>query len=187
MIKIVRPFKNATKASITQGFIPKEHEANDFAGNYGEDLVAPFTCKILSIVESPEKLVLEENNEPLLRGYGIRMQSTEDPTLSITYWHCLPIFPVDVGDYVDRGKPVAEMGNSGFVLAGWRYVEVDRRTKPPYPGTHVHISFGRTNAGGSYTPLDYQAYIDWIIPINYDMRTFLMAMFKKILNVLKGR
>ena len=181
-MKLCKPYKSCTPQKMTQGFNP-QHRANDWAGSYGEDLVAPFNGKVASIITA-ENI---DTGEELLYGYGIRIISAEDPSFYLSYWHCLPFFGVDVGDYVNMGQPIAEMGNSGFVFSGGKYVDIDIRTIPPYPGTHAHISCGKKNDDGSYTEMDYSTLIDWSIPINYDAKTFIWAILKKIMNFLKGR
>lgn len=184
MIRICKPFRSATKASITQGFHPS-HQANDFAGSYGEDLCAPFNATVANVVESVEDQTIDANKDDLARGYGIRLISTDDPNYSITYWHTLPLFSVAKGDIVLQGQPIAEMGNSGFVVSGGEIVPIDLRTVPPYKGTHVHISFGRIKPDGNYEALDYSQFIDWLIPINYDVVTFLGLIWKNFLRVLQ--
>ena len=180
-MKICKPFKNATKASITQGF-HSEHLANDFAGKYGEFLVSPFNGKVVNIIGAE---TLDGSQDLLRNGCGIKIQSAEDPSMSISYWHTLQIFPVKKGDVVLMGQPVAQLGNTGFVLANGKYVEIDIRTLPPYPGTHVHITYGKVKEDGTYENLDYSSFIDWDIPIKYDLITAIMATLQSIKNILK--
>jgi murein DD-endopeptidase MepM/ murein hydrolase activator NlpD len=173
-LKICKPYKGATPSSITQGFHPA-HQAVDMGGKYGQFLLSPFNARVLTIVKGEG---LSTDTDPLRGGYGVRLQSTEDPTLAMVYWHCLPFFPVSVGDIVLQGQPVAQMGNSGFVLSGGKYVEIDIRTIPPFPGTHVHWTMGRNNADGTYTPLDPSTLIDWTIPVG---DTGILEAIKKVL------
>ena len=179
MIKVCRPYKNATLQKMAQGF-STSHQANDFASFYGDWLVAPFNAQVASVVSAGP---LSASTDDLRRGYGMRLVSTEDPTVSISYWHCLPFFPVKKDDTVVQGQPVAQMGNSGFVLSGGSYVEVDIRTIPPYPGTHVHISMGQ-QSGDTYTALDMSKLIDFNIPIKYDVLTAIRSVLQKIINLL---
>lgn len=182
-LKYCRPFKNAKPNSITQGF-HQDHQANDFAGSYGEFLVAPWNAKVLN-VRSPEKL--DGLIDDLQNGCGIRLQSIEDPTITISYWHCISAgFLVSKGDIVTQGQPVAQMGNTGFVMAGNEIITTDIKLIPPYKGTHVHISMGKT-VGDNYTALDYSSFIDWLIPVNYDWFTAVKVVLQKISNLLTNK
>jgi len=183
MLKISKPFRNCTPQSLTQGF-SQSHQAVDFAGKYGEFLVAICNSKILNTITAEN---IESTGEELRRGYGIRLQSVENPAVSYTYWHCLAFFPVKIGDTVLQGQPVAQMGNSGFVLSNGKYVEIDIRTIPPYPGTHLHWSMGTNNSDGTYTPLDPSKLIDWSIEIKYSIIDTIKAFLQSISNFLKGR
>lgn len=181
MIKISKPFKGATPQSITQGFKPKEHEANDWVAPYGTFLVAPFNARVLVIrgVQQASDVVVGDNGF-LEGGCGIRLQSIEDPTFSLTYWHCQEVFPVSVGDVVMQGQPVAQLGNTGFVMSNGIVVPYDIRTKPPFPGAHTHISCGTQTKN-----MDYSTLIDYSIPINYDAVAVINALIKKIMEFLK--
>ena len=175
---LCKPFKSATPQSITQGFSP-EHQANDYASFYGDWLVAPFNCKIIAIRGIQEVKDLTDSSF-LQGGCGIRMQSIEEPTLSCTYWHCRRVFPVKVGDTVLKGQPVAQEGNTGFVMSNGSVVPIELRDSPPYLGTHVHLSFGTAEKN-----LDFSKYVDYSIPIKYDAKTALQAIINKILSFLK--
>lgn len=179
MIKISKPFRKASQLSITQGF-SNSHQANDFGGKYGEFLVAVCDSKVVNVVTATN---IETSGDELRRGYGIRLQSITNPGFSYTFWHCQPFFPVEIGDIVMQGQPVAMMGNSGFVLSNGKVVEIDIRTIPPYPGTHVHWSAGVT-VNDAYTPLDPSALIDWSITVNYNALTAINIILRKILNFL---
>src|SRR3990167_4609156 len=160
MIKCSKPTKNYKPSNITQGFHP-EHKAVDIGGKYGEFIVAPFNSKVASVVGAE---VISPDLNYLRGGYGVRLISTEDPTISMVFWHCLGVFPIKKGDIVIQGQPIAQMGNSGFVMSGGKYVEIDIRNKPPYPGTHTHVSMGQ-ETNGVYTHLDYSKLIDLSIPV----------------------
>lgn len=180
MIKVCKPFKTATRQSITQGF-SDSHKANDFMSFYGDWLVAPFNAKVAVIrgVQNAEDIKVGDNSF-LEGGCGIRLVSIEDPTISLVFWHCQDSFPVNVGDTVVQGQPVAMMGNTGFVESGGQYVSLDRRLLPPYPGTHTHITFGTET---EY--LDYSQFIDWSIPVSYDLKSVVMNLTAKILSWFK--
>lgn len=183
-MKLSKPFKNATPQSITQGFKLKDHEANDFGGKFGEFLVAPFNAKVINVVGNEIDMDTPDAGS-LEHGYGIRLQSIEDPTYSCTYWHCQILFPVKKGDTVLMGQVVAMMGNSGFVLSNGQIVAVDRKLIPPFPGTHLHWSFGR-QVGTEYTPLDPSQFIDWTIPINYSLAETLNLFVLSFMSLFKN-
>ncbi|MCL4419568.1 M23 family metallopeptidase, partial [Patescibacteria group bacterium] len=107
--------------------------------------------------------------------------SIEDPTLSIMFWHTQQFFPVKVGDTVLQGQVIAQMGNSGYVVDGG-YVPLDERNKYPYRGTHTHISFGTETEN-----LDFSKYVDFSIPINYDVITTVKSIIQNITNFLLNK
>ena len=179
-MKISRPYKECLPSHLTQGFTKGGHEANDFGYKYGTFLVSPFNAKVLNIITAQN---IDITGEELRRGYGIRLQSIEDPTLSCTYWHCQPFFPVEIGDTILQGQIVAMMGNSGFVESNGVYVEIDMRTIPPFKGTHVHWSMGQ-QIGDTYFSLDPSLWIDWSIPINYNVFQAASIILKKIFSFL---
>lgn len=186
-MRLCKPFKSATKQSITQGFWD-QHQANDFASFYGDFLVSPFNGKIVNIrgVESAND-VISGDNSFLEGGCGIKVQSAEDPTITFSYWHTQDAFPVNRGDIVIQGQPIAMMGNTGFVMSGTTIVPIDIRLKPPYPGTHTHITMGKTDSNGTYTVMDYSSTIDWSILINYNAIATIKALIQKIQNFLTGK
>lgn len=177
MIKISPPFKGAKPNNITQGF-SEAHKANDWASYYGTPLCAPFNAKI-AVIMTAENI---DKGYELERGYGIRLVSIEDPTISMTYWHCQPFFPVNVGDTVYQGDVVAFMGNSGFVMSNGTYVEIDIRTVPPYKGTHTHLSISQNDV-----LFDFSQHVDYLIPVNYDIRTSVGVVLRKISNFLTNK
>lgn len=180
MIKCSRPYASCTLRDLTQGF-SQEHQANDFASKYGTWLLAPFDAKV-NVVTGAEDISVYENNPSfeLKRGNGIRLVSIENPDISIMYWHCLPIFPVKVGDTVVQGQPVAQMGNTGYVVSNGVVVPYELRDKPPYLGTHVHLSFGT-----KVQNWDFSKFIDWTIPVRPDYDTAIKMIIKRILGFFK--
>ena len=174
-MRICPPFRGCKPKDITQGF-SSAHQAIDFAAPYGTFLVAPEDCRI-SAVRTAE--VVNDKTEELARGYGVFMEAENR---RYGYWHCLPMFPVEVGQFVKQGEIVGQMGNSGFVLSGGKYVPIEIRTKAPYHGTHVHYSMAIDNK--SVNPLDF---IDYSIPINYDVLTAIKAIAQRMLNLLKNK
>jgi len=182
MIKICAPFKNCKLTNLTQGF-HKDHQANDFASSYGTFLVAPFNAKVANVTGAE---TFDGKDDLLRNGCGVRLVSVEDPSISISYWHCQPVFPVSKGDTVLQGKIVAMMGNTGWVQQGPNLVPIDIRLIPPYPGTHVHISMGQQIPGGMYAALDMSKLIDFNIPININWIEAISVILQKMIQLLKG-
>lgn len=188
-MKVSKPFRNATQLSISQGF-HAEHKATDFAGSFGEFLVAPFNSVVTKIrgiesLNSPELM----NGEPsiyLRGGCGIGLRSIEDPSITISYWHTLPVFPVREEQTVLQGQVVAQLGNTGWVISGGKIVPYDIRYKEPFPGSHVHVTMGKIE-GGTYRDIDYVPLIDWKIPINHDWITATKAILQRISNLLLSK
>jgi murein DD-endopeptidase MepM/ murein hydrolase activator NlpD len=179
--KCCKPYKTCTPNDLAQGFI-QDHLANDYASKYGTFLVAPFNGKV-DVVTGAEMFTTDgKPSWELKRGNGIRIKSTENPEISVMYWHCLPFFPVKVGDIVLQGQPVAQMGNSGYVRSGGEVVPYELRNTPNYPGTHVHLTIGTKD---EYW--DFSQMISWDIPVNYDLMTAIKNVLQNISNFLKGR
>lgn len=179
MIKLCKLYSSCTPLQVTQGF-HDGHKAIDIAGAYGEDIVAPFNAKVIDIVEDvPEQNVDNLSLDDLRRGYGIKLRSIEDPTIEFLVWHTLPIFSVEEGETVLQGQPICEMGNSGFVLTGGQYVPIDLRTVPPYKGTHAHVELYINGER-----VDYLKYVDWLIPIKYDVLAFIGKILRNFLRLL---
>jgi murein DD-endopeptidase MepM/ murein hydrolase activator NlpD len=177
-MKIAKPYKTATLKDITQGF-SDTHKANDFASEYGTWLCSPFNGKV-DVITGAEALSPQTPSFELQRGNGIRIVSVERPEVSIVFWHCLPVFPVEVGQTVLMGQTIAQMGNSGYVLSNGTVVPYELRDNPPYLGTHAHISMGT-----AMEYWDYSALIDWSIPVGTNTLDAIYNTLKKIFNLLK--
>jgi len=171
MKNLCPPYKGAKIQDITQGY-SDQHRAYDWASKFGTFLVAMENCIVENITD---KEILYDNGWEYDRGFGILLRSISNPEIKYSYWHCLPFFPVKIGDIVLQGKPVARMGNSGYVLSNGQYVPLKDRLKPPYPGTHLHEG----------CPMDTLDRIDWDIPIKFDVLTALMLILNSMSNFLK--
>lgn len=188
-MKLIKPFRNCFLNNVTQGFKPGEHEAVDIAGPYGTFLVAPFKARIERIVQ------LEEFNEALYKekaesGCGLLMISVDDPTYRVSYWHCINTFLVKVGDIVEAGQPVARMGNTGAVYGSGHFYSFEEREseKPGIPtkGVHAHISMGIGDGkAGTTKNVAITDYIDWTLPVQYDLLTAIRSALQSIGNLLK--
>ncbi|KKK86477.1 hypothetical protein LCGC14_2762880 [marine sediment metagenome] len=173
-MKIAKPYKKAQSRHVTQGF-HSNHLAVDLAYKYGSYLVAPENCRIVKIVKAE---VISESLADMKRGFGIRLKSVSRNAYH-TYWHCLPVFPVRVGDFVLQGKPVAQMGNSGSVMVGGKWLPVEGRLRR---GTHLHWDMMIDQI-----QVDPLKHIDWDIPVRYSMITAIMAVIQNMINLIKGR
>jgi murein DD-endopeptidase MepM/ murein hydrolase activator NlpD len=100
----------------------------------GIDIVAPWGTPIYAVEDG---LVVEAKNDP--GGYGMHVRILSLPNGRVkgaewTYGHNSRNH-VRVGDYVNAGDHIADMGNTGFVVSGatpyWQY--------NPYAGTHLHL------------------------------------------------
>ena len=183
MIKDNTPFKNANPNDITQRFKGTEHKGLDIASKIGTWLVAPQDCVVEKIVTST---TLDESLAPLASGYGLVMRNKQNPNLKYLYWHCMAIFPVEVGQEVKRGQQVAQMGNSGFVKRGGVVVPVEVRLKPPYAGTHVHYEkFIQNTWEREY--LDPEPNIDWLSGVDFNWWSEALIVLRKMLKIIKGR
>lgn len=176
---ICKPFKRATINIITQlygvnpqSYQPYGHTGIDFIGEYGTFLVAPKRCVITKLVNAT---TWDLSLSPLTRGYGIVMTDFNSPEYEYLYWHCLPVFPVNIGDIIEQGEVVAQMGNSGFCTSQGQVVPVEIKTDKPFRGTHLH--FEVRNNGTLIDPLPL---IDWSIPI----QDVGLSILQKIVNNL---
>ena len=167
------PYKGFALFHITQSW-SEGHKAFDIAkpvDSYGTFLVAMENCVV-------ENIMTAENWDTgweLERGYGILLRSIANPDIKYSYWHCAAFFPVKKNDIVLQGQPIAQMGNSGFVLSNGKPVLMADRLKPPYAGTHCHLS----------CPKDTIERIDFNIPIKFDLLTIISLILKQMLYFLK--
>ena len=183
---ICTPYKNAKLSDISNPFGAhpewyggKPHNGVDWNAPYGTPLVAPEYCIIDNVVTSEN---VNSDISPLSRGYGIIMKGLSGKFH--LFWHCQPVFPVKAGQSVKQGEVVAFMGNSGFVMIQGKVVPVELRTKPPFPGTHCHQEIF-TIVDGQRKYEDPISYIDFNIPISYDLLTAIKVVLANIFNLLK--
>jgi len=191
MNKICKPYKSAKPNDITQkfgvnpqGYQPNGHTGVDYVSSYGTFLVAPEDCEITNIISNPEQL--DESEAPLERGFGLVMRSLSQNDIYYLYWHCLGVFPVQIGDKVKQGQPVAQMGNSGFCMTRGVIVPIDIRNIKPYTGTHLHAEMFKER-NGKREFQDITRNMDYTIPVNYDALTTIQIILQKIFNILKGK
>ena len=172
------PYKGCKKSQISQGF-HEGHKANDFwfKNCYGTWLVAPENVKIKW---ADNGKVLDELPDGLDRGYGIRMQSISNPEREYLYWHCLPVFPVEVGENVLGGEEVAQMGNSGICYSQGILMALGDKLNGNHPGAHLHYAEYKNGI-----EVDPQLDIDWIKQPKGDWLKETWIVFQKIFNLMK--
>ncbi len=176
------PYADANPARITQGF-HSEHIGLDMISRVtpwgqGVPLVAPERVKIVAL--SGDNYT-PKNDWPLTKGFGVIMQGLESYNFHL-YWHTGPVFPVKVGDIVERGKIVAYMSNSGRVYSGGKYVPIaDRYTNK---GTHLHWEcFAKFEDGRKTGHMDPSQFIDWTLKPTYTLAEQVGAIAKTVLRL----
>jgi hypothetical protein len=188
---ICKPYKSCNKYDIIQTFganpqfewQPKGHTGVDFVSTHGTFLVAPELCDITNIIGSTGKI--DTDLAPFERGFGVVMRSVANPKIYYLYWHCLPVFPVEIGQRVIQGQIVGQMDSSGFCWSRGIPVPINLRLIPPYIGNHLHAERREYKDDGTFEYTDILKYIDWDIPVNYDALTTIKDILNKIMNILK--
>jgi len=191
-MKLYPPYKGASKLHISQpfGVNPNSYQINghtgvDFASQYGTFLVAPENVKIEKVI-TPENI--DNSFSSLKRGYGVLMKSMSEPDLYYLYWHCLPVFPVKVGDYVEGGRIVAQMGNSGMSFHAGQLVPLSERVSGKL-GTHLHYERAYWK-NGKYEYTNVLPYIDWDLKPDdsvwqIEVLTAIKICYEKIIGLFK--
>ena len=186
-MKISKPYFNCSINHISQPFGNPQsfggtHTGVDLApfGAYGTFLVAPEKVRIKQVITQETFAIKYLEN--LSKGFGVLMTSLADPNVDYLYWHCLSVIPVRVGDIVEQGEEVAQMGNTGFVLVGGKVVPIELRNSPPYPGTHLHFEVRVNNQYVNPVPL-----IDWDIPVKRTTLQWIAKVLTQITNFIKLR
>lgn len=181
-MKFTIPYADATPFRVSQGF-HKDHNGLDMISHVtslgqGVPLVAPEDVKIVALVGNG---YTPGTTEPLKKGFGVIMQGLESKYFHL-YWHTTPVFPVRVGDFVDRGKIVAYMSNSGYVTVGGQYVPIAERYTDK--GTHLHWELFETYVNGKKGKfLDPAQFIDWNLKPTYTRTEQLSALTKTLLRM----
>jgi len=169
------PFIGFTTKNITQQW-SNEHKAFDIARetpelSWGTWLVAMENCIVENTMGGD---VLEDSGWELDRGYGILLRSITNPEVKYSYWHTLSSFPVKKGDTVLQGKPVCQMGNSGYCVSNGRVITKEEKLKGSKLGTHCHLSCTE----------DTIDRIDFNIKVNFDLLTTISLTLFSISNFL---
>ena len=125
-------FKCATypNGSVTQWFgeNPGLYKELGLNAHNGIDVVAPWGTPIFCVDGG---VVAEVKNDA--GGYGMHVRIVNHDR-EWTYGH-LSAINVSVGEGIEEGRCIGNMGNTGFVVSGqtpfWKY--------NPYAGTHLHL------------------------------------------------
>jgi murein DD-endopeptidase MepM/ murein hydrolase activator NlpD len=113
----------------------KGHPGTDIFKGYDAFLFASHDCYVYKI--------LNKNNPDLSKYRAVHILfSDEGQWYELVYGHCNNIY-VKVGDTVVSGSLLASMGNTGTVYSQGLPVPTAARSKPPYPGTHLHWQLRR--------------------------------------------
>ena len=181
-------FKGMTISSVTQRF-HAGHKAIDVIGNprliggYGTPLCAPEDVTISRIIGDS---FTPGHTWNLERGYGLWMRGSETGMVHFM-WHTQPILPVWGGDKIKRGGIVAWMGNAGLVRQNGEYVPLEKRTREPYLGTHVHYTLypvGHKLEHGD-DAVDPMAFLDFTFQPRYSNLDFLKAVTNTVIKTGK--
>jgi murein DD-endopeptidase MepM/ murein hydrolase activator NlpD len=109
-------------------------------GHSGTDIYKAYDAYIVSSHDCYVFKIVNKNNPDLSKYRAVHTLFQDEDTgdwKELVYGHCNKIY-VSVGDTVVRGSLLASMGNTGDVYSQGLPVPQDKRTKPPYPGTHLH-------------------------------------------------
>lgn len=183
--KLCVPYVGAKHSDITQIFGNRQiqggtHLATDFAPKnaYGKFLLAPELCEVKKIETD---YTFDSDFYPQLqKGYGIRLQSLNNPLIEYLYWHTQQTFLVRAGQIVPQGEPVANIGNSGFCYSGGVYVPLnDRRSGK---GSHLHFEMSINGV-----MVDVTKYIDWTLPVKLDIYKAAQQKIVAIQNLILNR
>ena len=177
------PFKGAKLQHISQYF-KNEHQAVDWCPPkpYGTPLVSPCNGVVASI--RTDTNINDEFWGSFQRGYGIVIKDDDDQSYNL-YWHCLQVFPVEVGERVTKGRTViAQMGNSGLCYSNGVEVKPEDKLRPPYPGTHLHQErylLDEQNNKIYYDPLMFTDFGELVQPNMWDYIKKVVANMIKLL------
>ena len=114
MAKLCKPYANAQPNHVFQRFGVVQPAASQgvsgstthtgvdmaFYKCYGTFLVAPEDSVVVNVI-TPTTYLLDTSKE-VLRGYGVMLKSSLRENTFFLYWHCLPVFPVSVGQNVKQ-------------------------------------------------------------------------------------
>jgi hypothetical protein len=135
MKKFSLPYADCKKEHITQ-FYGLTHKANDFWFKNCIDtfLCAPDVCEVEQIIT--DQTVDNDYYPAFKKGYGIVLRSMNNPRYQFLMWHCRQVFPVNVGQRINQGDVVAQIGNSGYCVSGGIEVPLANRGSK---GAHLHF------------------------------------------------
>jgi murein DD-endopeptidase MepM/ murein hydrolase activator NlpD len=187
-MKLTKPYYNCSINHIAQPFgNPQSFGGNhtgvdlSFRYAYGTNLVAPEDVVIKRVIDQktfdPVKYL-----ENLSKGFGVLMTSLRDPNVDYLYWHLLNPVPVKEGQIIKRGESVGLMGNSGFVFSAGQLVPIEHRSRPDFPGTHLHYEVRVNNSYVNPVPL-----IDFEIPVPMTKIKWMMQFLNYVGNIFSTK
>ena len=186
---IAPPYVGAKLSDISQLFNNLQiqggsHIGVDFAPKnaYGKFLLAPELCEVNKIV-TDDTFGNNDFYPKLERGYGIVLQSLINKNIKYMYWHCCQVFPVRVGQIVQQGQVVAQMGNSGQCYSGGVYVPLASRSS----GKGSHLHYERRDASLDYDITNPLTYIDFTLPVKLNRIQAAQQIIVAMSNLILGR
>ncbi len=183
-MSFLKPFKKASLSNVTQNF-NATHRAIDWLpfrkeglGAYGTPLVAPEKVKIGNIYTPQYMKDNPHDDAPIKNGYGLWMKGVSGK--EHLYWHTQPVFPVAIGEVVEKGTIIAYCGNSGNVFDSGTYVPLEDRNKPNFAGTHLHQAIVQDGI-----PEDPLTLLDLVTEPDYGILDELKAISIVLLKISK--
>jgi murein DD-endopeptidase MepM/ murein hydrolase activator NlpD len=184
--QIMVPYAGCKLFDVTQGFGVKQsfdgapHQGVDFAFAHckGKFLVAPEKCTVIQIITDE---TLDNDYYPgLERGYGIVMRPYSDSTIEYLYWHCQQVFPVNIGQVVEQGEIVAQIGNSGMCMSAGVLVPLSDRNSEA--GSHLHYEKRISGVLVNVLP-----YIDFSLQPKLNVIKAVSQILTKMANMILNR
>jgi hypothetical protein len=182
------PYIGAKASDVSQVFgvlqsFGGTHTGVDFAPSnaYGKFLLAPELCEVAKIVTDE---TFDNDFYPRLeRGYGIVLQSLISQKRKFLYWHCCQAFPVRVGQIIQQGAVVAQIGNSGMCYSGGVYVPLKDRASRK--GSHLHYEMRISGKEPDYD--NVLPMIDFSFPVRLDVKNAAKQTVVAMLNLILNR
>lgn len=111
---------------------------NGLRGHPGTDIYKGYNAWIVASHDAYIYKIVNKNNPDLSRYRAVHtLFQDEGQYYELVYGHCNNIY-ANIGDTVVADSLLASMGNTGDVYSQGLPVPVSQRSKPPYPGTHLH-------------------------------------------------
>jgi len=143
------------KGDVTQYFSenPQLYDPLGLVGHNGIDIVAPHGTPMYAVESGTIHRVRYATDPKTERGgHAVAIITDGRDCRDWVYAHCSKIH-VKVGDRVEEGDHIADMGNTGFVVSS----STPYWATNPFKGTHLHLGVRecrRTNRGWAYPGSD---------------------------------